>query len=189
MTLNLGCKWCHFSQNYKLPLTDKPCLPAVHVSSSSKWTSPPIPSPGWKAWASTPRGPSNGKKSPWASTERVNKSGFMGKMWKSDLHLKKIYCGFSFFFLAWLTIISIKCIISRIITPHADLLLRAKEMTISALPWLTLMNLSGAAALHIFRAERKDRSKSSLFMSGVCLVILHASERWIDKQSQDRLVD
>lgn len=46
---------------------DQPRLPAVHVSSSSKCTSPPIPFPGWKAWASTPRGPSKGKKSPWAA--------------------------------------------------------------------------------------------------------------------------
>lgn len=37
------------------------------------------------------------------------------------------------------------------------------------------MNLSGAASLHIFRAELKDFSTSSLVMSGVYLAILHAS--------------
>lgn len=46
----------------------------------------------------------------------------------------------------------------------------------SALAWLTLMNLSGAASLHNFRAEPKDFSTSSLFMSGVYLAILHAGD-------------
>lgn len=55
------------------------------------------------------------------------------------------------------------------------LLLRAKEKTISALPWLTLLNVSGAASLHIFRAERNDFSTSALFMSWVYLAILLAA--------------
>lgn len=39
------------------------------------------------------------------------------------------------------------------------------------------MNLSGAASLHIFRAERNELSTSSLFMSGVYLEVLHASAK------------
>lgn len=52
------------------------------------------------------------------------------------------------------------------------LLLRVKEKTMSALPWVTLLNVSGAASLHIFRAERNDFSTSALFMSWVYLAIL-----------------
>lgn len=57
----------------------------------------------------------------------------------------------------------------------SQLLLREKEKTISAFRWLILMNFSGVASLHIFKAERTDFSTSSFFMSGVYLAILHAS--------------
>lgn len=65
----------------------------------------------------------------------------------------------------------------QFVSQHSGLLLRAKDRTMSAGPRLTLMNLSGATSLHIFRAKRNERSTSSLLRSGVYLEILHADTK------------
>lgn len=130
-----------------------PWSPEVQVSSSSKCTSPPIPSPGWKAWARTPPAPSNGEKSPWAAGAETDLSSY------SEGKLKHTSVSFTN---------------KKAVVLFSDLPLRAKERTMSASPWSTLTKLSGVASLHIFRAKWKDLSTSSLLMSGLYCEILHA---------------
>ncbi len=59
----------------------------VQFSSSSKWVSPPLPSPGESAWAKTPLTPSNGAKSPWSGFERRRVKLTLGQTF-SQRHLR-----------------------------------------------------------------------------------------------------